>query len=156
MPAAPAAPAAVAAPAAPQPASPAGTNDVVDDDAEMVLHEERLKVGVQRRERGRARLVKRISSETQTVTVPVSHEKVTVTSEPLTGAQAKASAGPLTEDVREVVLTEQVPVVAKEVVAVEQVHMDKRTVADEVTVTETLRKERVEVDTDLPPTTRRR
>ena len=120
-------------------------------DNAMTRSEERLEVGVQEHEAGRARLRKRVVSETVTQTVPVSHDEVRVTREPISEANAgQALDGPdLSEEEHEVVLREEVPMVAKETVPVERVRLATDTVTEEATVTEQVRKEQIETDTDL-------
>ena len=119
------------------------------DDA-MTRSEESLRVGTQTREAGRARLRKRVVTERQTVTVPVSHEEVTVTSEPITESNRGAAYdGPaISEEEHEVVLHEEVPVVSKEVHAVERVRLGTETVTEDRQVTEDVRKEQIEVEDD--------
>jgi uncharacterized protein (TIGR02271 family) len=120
------------------------------DDA-MTRSEERLNVGTQKVSTGRARLRKYIVSENQTVTVPVTHEEVTLQREPITDANiGRATAGPdLSEEEVEVTLSEERVVVDKETVPVERIKLDKETVTENQTVTEEVRKEQVEfVDGD--------
>ena len=121
-----------------------GTNT---DDA-MTLSEERLNVGVQRRETGRARLRKFITEEQVTETVPVTREEVHVEREPITDANRDQaySGGDLTEEEVEVTLHEERPVVEKEVVATERVRLDKDVETSQQQVSDTVRKEEVEVD----------
>jgi len=70
------------------------TSGLTTDDA-MTRSEERLQVGTQRVETGRARLRKRIVTEQVSTTVPVSHDEVVVEREPITEANmAKATDGP--------------------------------------------------------------
>ena len=116
------------------------------DDA-MTRSEERLKVGTATREAGRARLRKFVTTETVTQTVPVRHEEVTLTREPITADNYDASqSGPdLSEEEHEVVLHEEVPVVEKDVVAVERVKLDKQTVTEQATVSDEVRKENIEM-----------
>ncbi|WP_282944486.1 YsnF/AvaK domain-containing protein [Cellulomonas endometrii] len=125
----------------------AGADVDTGDDA-MTVSEERLHVGTERREAGRARLRKYIVTEQETVTVPVTREEVRLEREPITDANRDdALAGPdLTESEHEVVLTEERPVVAKETVPVERVRLAKDTVTDQTQVTEEVRHE--EVDTE--------
>jgi uncharacterized protein (TIGR02271 family) len=111
----------------------------------MTRSEERLQVGTQQVEAGRARLRKYVSTETETVRVPVSREKVTIEREPITDGQALDGPA-LSEEEHEIVLTEQRPVVAKETVPVERVRLGKETVTEEVTVSEEVRKEQIESD----------
>ena len=117
------------------------------DDA-MTRSEERLHVGTERVETGRARLRKYIVTENETVTVPVSREVVRLEREPITeGNVGDALNGPdLSEEDHEVVLTEERPVVQKETVPVERVRLDTETVTDNQQVTEEVRKEEVELD----------
>ncbi|MCY7364389.1 MAG: PRC and DUF2382 domain-containing protein [Frankiaceae bacterium] len=123
------------------------TSGLTTDDA-MTRSEERLEVGTATQEVGRARLRKRVITETETRTVPVSHEEVRVEREPITGAnRGPALDGPaISEEGHEVVLNAEKPVVAKEAVPVERVRLDKETVTDQVEVTEDVRKEQIEVD----------
>ncbi len=61
----------------------------------MTRSEERLHVGTERVTAGRARLRKRIVTETETRTVPVSHEELRIEREPITDANAaQAYDGP--------------------------------------------------------------
>jgi uncharacterized protein (TIGR02271 family) len=123
------------------------------DDA-MTLSEERVEVGTQRREAGRARLRKYVVTENVTKTVPVEREEVRIEREPITEAnRGAAESGPeISEEEHEVVLHEERPVVEKEAVPVERIRLDTETVTDDVTVNEEVRKERVDtdVDEDLP------
>jgi uncharacterized protein (TIGR02271 family) len=116
-------------------------------DNAMTRSEEQLRVGTERVEAGRARLRKYIVTETETRTVPVSHEEVRVEREPITDANMpNAMAGPaISEEEHEVVLTAEKPVVAKEAVPVERVRLDTETVTDQVQVSEEIRKEQIEV-----------
>lgn len=127
------------------------TGDV--DDA-MTLSEERLHVGTERQETGRARLRKYVVTEQETVTVPVTREKVRLEREPITeGNIDRAMDGPeITEAEHEVTLHEERPVIAKETVPVERVRLEKDTVTEQQTVTENVRKE--EIDTDGTGTSR--
>ena len=60
------------------------------DDA-MTRSEERLQVGTQKVETGRARLRKYVTTETETVQVPVTKERVTLEREPITDANVGAA-----------------------------------------------------------------
>ena len=117
-------------------------------DNAMTRSEERVSVGTATREAGRARLRKYVTSENVTETVPVRHEEVTLEREPITESTYDASqSGPsITEEEHEVVLHEEVPVVDKNVVAVERVKLGKETTTEDVTVSEDVRKEHIELD----------
>ena len=123
------------------------------DDA-MTVSEERVAVGTETREAGRARLRKHVVTENVTQTVPVQREEVRVVREPITDDnRAAAESGPaISDEEHEVVLHEERPVVEKEAVPVERVRLDTDTVTDDVTVSEEVRKEKVDtdVDEDLP------
>jgi uncharacterized protein (TIGR02271 family) len=125
------------------------TSGPTTDDA-MTRSEEQLHVGTERVATGRARLRKYVVTEQQTVSVPVSREEVRLEREPITDANVgDALAGPdISEEEHEVILTEERPVVAKETVPVERVRLDKDVVTDTETVTEDVRKEEIELDTD--------
>jgi uncharacterized protein (TIGR02271 family) len=123
------------------------TSGPTTDDA-MTRSEERLNVGTQKVETGRARLRKHVVTEQQTVNVPVSHDEVRIEREPITDAnRGAATAGPdLSDEEHEVVLTEERPVVDKETVPVERVRLDKETVTGQQQVTEDVRSERIDTD----------
>jgi uncharacterized protein (TIGR02271 family) len=125
------------------------TSGPTTDDA-MTRSEEELRVGTQTRERGRARLRKYVTTEQQTVTVPVSREEVRVEREPITDANLDdATSGPaISEEEHEVTLREEEVVVDKRAVPKERVRLDKDTVTEERQVAEDVRKEQIEVDGD--------
>ncbi|AZZ53512.1 DUF2382 domain-containing protein [Rathayibacter festucae] len=116
------------------------------DDA-MTRSEERLRVGTERVEAGRARLRKHIVTEQVSKTVPVSHDEVTLTREPITDANAgDALAGPdLSEEEHEVILTEERVVTAKETVPVERVSLGTETVTEQRTVDADVSHEEIEL-----------
>ena len=118
-------------------------------DSAMTRSEERLEVGTKTVEAGRARLRKRVVTETETRTVPVSHEEVRIEREPIAAGDAAVVDGArIGEMEAEVVLHEEVPVVAKEAVPVERVRLGKETFTEQETVREQVRKENVELDDD--------
>jgi uncharacterized protein (TIGR02271 family) len=123
------------------------TSGPTTDDA-MTLSEERVNVGTQQVEAGRARLRKYVVTENVTQTVPVSHEEVRVQREPITDANmGNAMDGPaISEEEHEVTLHAERPVVEKEAVPVERVRLDTETVTEQVQVNEEVRKERVDTD----------
>jgi uncharacterized protein (TIGR02271 family) len=125
------------------------TSGPTTDDA-MTRSEEELQVGTQTRERGRARLRKHVTTEEQTVTVPVSREEVRVEREPITDANLDAATdGPaISEEEHEVTLREEEVVVDKRAVPKERVRLDTETVTDERQVSEDVRKEQIEVEGD--------
>jgi len=127
------------------------TSGPTSDEA-MTVSEERLNVGTERREAGRARLRKYVVTENVTQTVPVQREEVRVEREPITDANRdEALSGPgISEEEHEVVLHEERAVVDKETVPVERVRLGTETVSDQETVGGEVRKERVDVEGDTP------
>ncbi len=121
------------------------TSGPTTDDA-MTRSEERLTVGTEATEAGRARLRKHVVTENVTRTVPVSHEEVRVEREPITDAnRGDALDGPgLSEEEHEVTLHAERPVVDKETVPVERVRLGTETVTDEQTVNEQVAHEEIE------------
>ena len=121
--------------------------DRSDDDA-MTVSEERLKVGTEKEAAGKVRLRKRVVTEQQNVTVPVSREEVRVEREPITDANVgDATSGPdFAEREAEVTVFEERPVVQKEAVPVERVRLAKEQVTEDRQVSEEVRKE--EIDTE--------
>lgn len=119
------------------------------DDA-MTRSEERLNVGTQKVQSGRARLRKHVVTEQQTVTVPVQHEELRVETEPITDANAgDALDGPaLSEEEHEVTLSEERVVVDKETVPVERVRVGKETVTEQQQVSEDVSHEEIALDED--------
>ncbi len=125
------------------------TSGPTTDDA-MTVSEERLRVGTERREAGRARLRKYVVTEHVTQTVPVQREEVRIEREPISDADvADATSGPsISEEEHEIVLHEERPVVETETVPVERIRLGTETTTDQETVSEEVRKEHVEVDDD--------
>jgi uncharacterized protein (TIGR02271 family) len=120
----------------------------LDGEDAMTRSEERLNVGTERQETGRARLRKYVVTEQVQQSVPVEREEVRVEREPITAANRDAATdGPdITDDEHEVVLHEDRPVVQKETVPVERVRLSKDTVMDEEQVSDDVRKEQIESD----------
>jgi uncharacterized protein (TIGR02271 family) len=119
-------------------------------DEAMTRSEEELEVGTQRRQTGRARLRKYVETENVQQTVPVQREEVRIEREPITDANAGAALdGPeISEEEHEVTLYEEEPVVEKRTVPKERVRLDKDVHTDEETVSEDVRRERIEADGD--------
>jgi uncharacterized protein (TIGR02271 family) len=123
------------------------TSGPTTDDA-MTRSEEELRVGTAERESGRVRLKKYVVEDEVTQTVPVRREEVRLEREPITeGNVGAATDGPaISEEEHEVVLHEEEPVVEKQAVPKERVRLDKEAHMDERQVSDTVRKEEIEVD----------
>jgi len=119
------------------------------DDA-MTRSEERLDVGTEERETGKARLRKYTVTETVTTEVPVSHEEVRIEREPVTDANRDAAMrGPeLRDDEYEVTLHSEEPVVSKHTEPVERVRLETETVTGSETVSGDIRKEKIDTEVD--------
>jgi len=126
------------------------TSGPTTDDA-MTVSEEQVAVGTRTEEAGRARLRKYVVTENVTQTVPVRKEKAVLEREPITdGNVGAATSGPdISEEEHEVVLNEEQVVVQKETVPVERVRLGTEEVVEDATVTEQVRKERVEAEGDI-------
>jgi uncharacterized protein (TIGR02271 family) len=132
------------------------TSGPTTDDA-MTRSEERLHVGTEQTESGRARLRKHVVTENVTQTVPVSHEEVRLEREPITDANRgdAMSGSDISEEEHQVTLHAERPIAAKETVPVERVRLGTETVTEDHQVSETLRKEQIDdPDTELPGTRR--
>jgi uncharacterized protein (TIGR02271 family) len=121
-----------------------------ETDNAMTRSEEELRIGTERREAGRVRLRKWVETEQQTRTVPVQHEEVRISREPVTDANmGRAMDGPsISEEEHEITLTRDEPVASVEAHPVERVRLDKETVTEQQEVSGEVRKERIEVEGD--------
>ncbi len=117
-------------------------------DRAMTRSEERLHVGTEQTEVGRARLRKHVVTENVTKTVPVSHEEVRIDREPITEAnRGDAVDGPaISEEEHEVTLHAERPVTHTETVPVERVRLGTETVTEQQEVGGEIRKERIDTD----------
>jgi len=129
-----------------------------ETDNAMTRSEERIRVGTERVQTGRARLRKYVTTETVHQEVPVSRERLVVEREPITEANiGNATSGPdISEEEHEITLSEERPVVAKETVPVERVRVDKEVETTTVGVDETVRKENIDLDEGTGVTDTRR
>jgi uncharacterized protein (TIGR02271 family) len=123
------------------------------DDA-MTRSEEEVSVGTVKREAGRVRMRKYIVTDQVTKTVPVRREEVRVEREPITDANiGDATSGPeISEEEHEVTLHAEEAVAHKRVVPKERVRLDKDVETEHRRVSETARKEQIDlVDADGQP-----
>jgi stress response protein YsnF/sporulation protein YlmC with PRC-barrel domain len=130
--------------AGPEFLEPAGSGT----DNAMTRSEQQLTVGTHRRESGRARLRKYVVTETVSASVAVSHDEVRIERSAITESNiSKATAGQaLSAGVHEVVLTEEVAVSGKTTTPVERVRMVTTEVTEQVTVSEDIGREVIEVE----------
>jgi uncharacterized protein (TIGR02271 family) len=134
----------------PEATSPATGGRPESGDDAMTRSEEELRVGTTSRERGRARLKKYVVTEDVQETVPVKREEARVEREPITDENRDpAMSGPeITEDEHEVTLIEEEAVVEKRTVPKERVRLEKDVETSEEEVSDSLRKEQIDVERD--------
>ena len=137
-----------------QPTSGGNDTSRQSTDGAVTRSEEQLRVGTRTEEVGRARLRKYVETEKVTQTVPVRKEKAVLEREPITEANSdKATAGAeIQENEHEIQLYEEEPVVQKTTTPVERVRLGTEVVTENETVTDEVRKERIEVDGDVNST----
>ncbi len=129
-----------------------GSREITDDS--MTRSEEELRVGKTSEVTGRVRLRKYVVTENVTITVPVRKEKAVVENVPV-GEEDDGDYGEVLEGVAvsegspDIVLSEEVPVVETVVRPVERVRLGKEEVTEMETITDEVRKERIEVEGDV-------
>jgi uncharacterized protein (TIGR02271 family) len=123
------------------------TTRTTDTEAAVTLAEERLQVGKESVESGRVRLRKYVTTETQTVSVPVSKEKLVIERVPAEGTTA-GSISDVGEQIEEITLREERAVVGKETVAVEEVRVGKEVITESQQVSGEVRKEHADLDVE--------
>ncbi|MBQ1073341.1 YsnF/AvaK domain-containing protein [Micromonospora sp. C31] len=123
-------------------------------DGDIIRSEERMKVGTESQPAGTARLRKYVVTEDVHTTVPVEHDEVYVEREPIAARDARGVRADIGEAEQEMTLRAERPVVGKETVPVERVHLGKDEVVEEQPVDGQIRRERV--DADIPERNRRR
>ncbi|MCC9742931.1 DUF2382 domain-containing protein [Streptomyces sp. MNU89] len=132
---------------APAPAARERETARVRGTPEITRSEERAYIDTEQHESGRARLRKHVVTEDVHTTVPVSHEEVRVTREPVGPEErTRSSASPIEEAQVELTLHEERPVVRKETVPVERVRLEAEKVTEEEEVSTKVRKEQVDYD----------
>ncbi|MFD3525104.1 PRC and DUF2382 domain-containing protein [Streptomyces sp. NPDC058653] len=115
-------------------------------DDQMVRSEERLRVGTEEHESGRARLRKVVVTENVTTTVPITHEEVRIVREPIKPGDRDLGRSPMGNAEAEVILHAEEAVVRKEAVPVERVRMETEKITEQKEVSADVRKEQVEFD----------
>lgn len=113
--------------------------------AEMTSYEEKLQVGAETVETGKARMHKSVSSEPVEATVPLRHEKVRVEH-----LQANDDRGDpdheFAEQDAEVTVHDQRPKVSKKKVPTETVRLETQATTDEQRVSDEVRREHIDVE----------
>lgn len=122
-----------------------------ETDTAMTRSEEHLQAGTVNQEAGRARLRKYVTTETETVQVPVRKERAVVEREPVTDPNlGQALDGPtISESEHEVTLHEERPVADTVAEPVERVRLGTETVEEQQEVSGEVRKEHIETEGDV-------
>ena len=132
-------------------AEPVAATDRYDQhrtaDDVIQLREEELNVSKDTVQAGEVAVGKHVVSEEKSVTVPVEHEEVVVTRHAVDRPADPSQIGADSETVKVPVMAEQVStnVTAR---VVEEVEVGKRTIQESTTVTDTVRKEKLDLDAD--------
>ena len=121
---------------------------------DLIRSEERLRVGTESQPAGTVRLRKYVVTEDVHTTVPVEHDEVFVEREPIAPGDARRTRADIGEAEQEMILRAERPVVAKESVPVERVHLAKDEVVEDQPIDDQIRRERIEAD--IPEASRRR
>jgi stress response protein YsnF/sporulation protein YlmC with PRC-barrel domain len=116
------------------------------DEEWLIRAEERVDVGTEMLETGRARLHKYVDVEPVEQAVHVFHEEYEVERVPITPEERVR--GVIAEAEQEIILHEERPVFHKEAVPVERVRLVAKRVEEDRTFRDEIRKERVEVEAD--------
>ena len=118
----------------------------IDDSTRLQLREERLRIDTERRSLGEATIGKQVVTSTQEVDVPLIREELFIERRPVS-ASSTAAVGPITgeSETISVPLTEEKLVVTKVPVVTEEVVIGKRQVEEIGHVSETTRKEVLDV-----------
>jgi len=129
------------------PAVSATETTTATTDGYVTRSEERLRVGIQKVESGRARLRKFVATEQQTVTVPVSHDEVRVVREPIKAGNS-TDGTVLGRDSIEIALYQDRVVVRKDIVGLEKIKLTTEPISEQRQVTGDVRQERIEITGD--------
>ena len=112
----------------------------------LIRTEERVDVGTEMLESGRARLHKYVDVEPIEQAIHVYHEEYDVERIPITADEQ--ITGSIQEGEQEIILHEERAVVRKEIVPVERVRLRAKRVEEDSTVRDDLRRERIEIEPD--------
>lgn len=117
------------------------------DDEKIQLKEERLDVGTTEVQTGEVTINKTVNEETKTVDVPVKHEEVTIERHPVTDSTPVDESIELEDETIVIPVTEEQIDVNKRSVVTDEVTINKDTKEDVKEVTDTVRKENLDVQT---------
>ncbi|MDE1548078.1 YsnF/AvaK domain-containing protein [Jeotgalibaca caeni] len=131
------------------------TDDVMDeptltDDETLKLKEERLDVDTTEVQTGEVHIGKRVVEETETVEVPVRHEEITIERRPVMDGETTDGTISDMDETEEIVIpiTEEQVDVSKHTEVVEEVDIHRDEVTEQKRVSDTVRREELDVDAD--------
>lgn len=122
-----------------------GQADMHGDTIDVPVREEELRARKQREQQGNVRVHKDVVEEQQAINVPVTHEEVRVERTPVDRRADVPSDQWQDKDIDVPVMGEQVDV-QKQARVADELHVHKQPVTEEKQVTDTVRKERVNVE----------
>jgi len=130
-----------------------GTTDTTqtvdtDRDIRVPVMEEELVAGKREEELGRVHVHKDVVQEQQTISAPVTHEEVVVERVAVNSDATAVGADAFVDKDIEVPVMGEELVTGKRAVVTEEVRLHKQAVTEDQQVTDTVRKERVTVDSD--------
>ncbi|RYE22169.1 MAG: DUF2382 domain-containing protein [Sphingobacteriaceae bacterium] len=121
-------------------------NDAALAVSKIALVEERLNIDIQKVETGTVQVHKKVVSEQVVQEVPVTHEEVQVERVAINQYVDAAPTVRYEGDTTIISVVKEVLVVEKRLMLVEELHISKKQITTSATVTETLRKEEIEIN----------
>lgn len=121
-------------------------NPMMNDEQTIKLQEEQLNVDTTEVQTGEVNVSKRVTEETKTIEVPVEHEEIVVKRHKVT--DGTLSDGDIADEEIVIPISEDQIHVTKKPVVTEEVTIGKEKVEETKQVSETVRKENLDVDTD--------
>ncbi len=123
-----------------------GAADTTEGEIRVPVIEERLAVGKREAEMGEVEIRKTVTQEEQTVGVTLQRDEVTVQERDITDRPLRAGETAFEEGTIRVAVRGEEAVVAKETIVTGEVVIDKERVSEERQVTDTVRKQHVDVE----------
>lgn len=137
-------------------AEPATTDSEMDSDTQTIqVHEEELQAEKTARSGGDVTITKDVVEETKTIEVPVMREEVHVERRPASDTSVSDHPNAFDGDTITIPVMEEQVEVTKVAKAVEEIEVSKVQTQDTETVSDTVRKERVDIDDSSNTTTER-
>lgn len=120
---------------------------LTDNEEKLQLKEERLDVGTTEVQTGEVNVSKTVNEENQTIDVPVKHEEVTIERHPVTDETPTDGSLDLEAETINIPVTEEQIDVNKRAVVTDEVTINKETKEEVKEVSDTVRKEDLDVQT---------